>query len=44
MLNLVIFAVGCSPNIEQMKTQEDDIIEIELPLSIKPHIRGVFCL
>ena len=29
MLNLVIFAVGCSPNIEQMKTQEDDIIEIQ---------------
>ena len=29
MLNMIIFAVGCSPNIEQMKTQEDDIIEIQ---------------
>ena len=29
MLNMVIFAVGCSPNIEQMKTQEDDVIEIQ---------------
>ena len=28
MLNLV-FAIGCSPNIEQMKTQEDDVIEIQ---------------
>ena len=29
MLNLIVFAFGCNPNIEKMETREEDIVEIQ---------------